>query len=83
MNTSGPDPASVSVHVGASACVYTRESWSPGRPQVAAVVATLAVLGRLRERHMKDFIECEDREQRQKAEGGGCSLCSRGGMRKC
>lgn len=40
-------------------------------------------LARLRERLMKDFIECEDREQRQKAEGGGCSLCSRGGMRKC
>lgn len=32
------------------------------------------MLGRLRERHMKDFIECEDREQRQKAEGGGCAF---------
>ena len=83
MSTFGPSTAPVSVHVGASACAHTRESWSPVRPLVAALVATLAVLGRLRERHMKDFIECEDREQRQKAEGGGCSLCSRGGMRKC
>lgn len=78
-----PCNAPVSVHLGASVCAHTREPWSLVRPLVAALVATLAVLGRLRERHMKDFIECEDREQRQKAEGGGCSLCSRGGMRKC
>eukprot|EP00072_Mus_musculus_P061637 XP_011242557.1 PREDICTED: uncharacterized protein Gm16505 isoform X1 [Mus musculus] len=38
-------------------------------------------LARLRERLKKDFIECEDREQRQKA-GGRCSLYSRGGKRK-
>lgn len=41
-----------------------------------------AGLGRLRKRRMKAFIECEDRELRRKAEGGGCRLCSRGGMRK-
>ena len=29
-------------------------------------------LVRLRERLTKDFIECQDREQRQKAEGDGC-----------
>lgn len=55
----------------------------PGPCLAAALAATLAVCGCLWQRHMKDFIECEDREQRQKAEGGGCSLCSRGGMRKC
>lgn len=55
----------------------------PGPCLAAALAATLAVCGCLWQGHMKDFIECEDREQRQKAEGGGCSLCSRGGMRKC
>lgn len=79
----GPRSAPGWVHVGASAGAHTREPRSRLRPLVAALVATLAVLGRLRERRMKDFIECEDREQRQKAEGGGCSLCSRRGMRKC
>lgn len=38
------------------------------RPLVAALVATLAVLGRLRERHMKDFIECEDSRDRKQRE---------------
>lgn len=71
------------VHVGASVRAHPREPRSPARPPVAALVATLAALGRLGGRHMKDFMECEDREQRQKAEGGGCRLCSRGGMRKC
>ncbi|XP_071469667.1 uncharacterized protein [Marmota flaviventris] len=56
-SSSGPRSALVGVHVGASACAHTRESRSPVRPLLAALVATLAVLGRLRERHMKDFIE--------------------------
>lgn len=83
MSSSEPRSAPHSMHVGRICVCAHAGVVVPVRPLVAALVATLAVLGRLRERHMKDFIECEDREQRQKAEGGGCSLCSRGGMRKC
>ncbi|OBS70063.1 hypothetical protein A6R68_01397, partial [Neotoma lepida] len=78
----------VPVHVGVSARAHlrmrTRVSRGPaGGLPLLRWWRPLRRLARLRERLMKDFIECEDREQRQKAEGGGCSLCSRGGMRKC
>ena len=51
-------------------------------PQASPRLAGGDPLARLREKLMKDFIQCEDRELRQKAEGGGCSLCSRGGVQK-
>lgn len=81
-------PVAVSVGAcGSGDCASVPRTGRAG-PRGRCAVKTFAAwrgsagLGRLRKRRVKAFIECEDRELRRKAEGGGCRLCSRGGMRK-